>query len=172
MGSRLHISRTLVFLLATSVLVGVAIALSLHGKTPEPDSAAERPDSQPIAAPAVDPVAPESRPSPDEAAERFARAYLAYELGHLTPVTLQTIRDLGSRSLRADLLGAPVRVPPGAQLPRERLLRIVSTTPMVGADGRVEVAALAAISRNGRRDHLTVRLVLDGLRWMVVGVGP
>lgn len=171
MDRRLQISRALVFLLAASVLVGVAIALSLGGNNPESDPD-PRPSSQSLEALALDAMASESRPSPDEAAERFARAYLEYELGRHTPLTRQTIRDVGSKSLQADLLGAPVRVPPGSQLPKERLLGITSTTPTVGGDGRVEVAALAAIRRNGRRAHLTVRLVLNGSRWLVVGVGP
>src|SRR5215217_4267154 len=113
-------SRVLVFVVAAAALVAVALALSLAGDTPEATPDRQQAEGRAIESAAATALTTGTSTSSDATAEGFARAYLKYEVGRLDKGSRRAIRRLSSKSLAAELLGSPVRLPPNSKVPKEQ----------------------------------------------------
>jgi hypothetical protein len=159
--------RVATFLLASTALVALAVALSRHGDRREL-APADRPGER--SAPSFD--RPASLPAPAVVAVRFANAYFRYEIGALGRPERVQIRSSAAGEFARDLLNTPVRVPPSSATPEVARIRDVTGTDLtLGAAGEPLVVTRLAIVRGGRPDELALQLARRPDGWRVVGLG-
>jgi hypothetical protein len=103
-------------------------------------------------------------------AERFVRAYLRYEVGALTRTDRDALRRSATPRLADELLGAPVRIPPGMRPPAERFVGLGAIRP-AAVGGAAGLSAAALTRQNGRPQILGLSIVGRGGRWAVAGIG-
>jgi len=152
---------------ATRLLGLLAIGLLLVGLLSQTDPRArQRGDRDGVVFVGSGAVWHSERPAPrDEAAlervaRRFARAYLAWEVGHARLRDVRTLLELSTPQLAASSFDQPPRLDARSPPARARLVSI-AVTRQSSAPGIIAVAQ-AVISRAGRPDRLTMTLAIDG----------
>lgn len=165
--------RGLAFAAALVALVGGTLAISLTaGGSPDGSRRHVRPLAESRVGAVLDKRGAAKRATgAQRVATAFAHSYLIYEAGRLGRGTRLALSRLCSHQLAAELLRSPVRVPPGARPPRERLLGLPVLSPAV-VDGAAGLLARTRLMRNGRDALLIFSLLRRREGWRVVGVGP
>ncbi len=164
--------RVLGFVAALAVLAGGTLAISLAGGD-SPASGLRR--THLLTEPDV--AATLHRPRParraggaGRVAAEFARVYLVYEAGQIGRGVREFLTRLCSHQFAVELLRSPVRLPPGAGPPRERLLGLPILRSAV-VEGTAGLLASARLMRESRDEWLIFSLAPRGGRWRVIGVG-
>jgi hypothetical protein len=175
--ARSEARRTLLFAAALAALIGGAIGLALggHGEGASGGGQSQAPPGKHLSERLPSPRRHRGRGKRGGGAENtvaaFLRAYLRYETGSQALVVRATLSRYATPPLAEELLGAPVRVPPGARMPKERLMRIAAERPSV-VDGTGATRVCAIVLRDSRRARLCVGALDRGGRWAVAEVGP
>ena len=103
--------------------------------------------------------APRDEAGLERVARRFARAYLAWEVGHARLRDVRTLLELSTPQLAASSFDQPPRLDARSPPAQARLVSIAVTGQSSAPDIAV---AQAVVSRAGRRDRLTMALVVAG----------
>jgi len=164
--------RRLGFVAALLALVGGTLAISLAaGNGSDGVRGRAGPPAEPnvVAIPSWSRAVRRATKAQGVAAE-FARSYLVYEAGHVDRGVRASLTRLCSRRFAEELLRSPVRIPPEAKPPRERLVGAPTLRPAI-VEGSAGLLASARVMRDGRDERLLFSLAPDKSRWRVVGVG-
>lgn len=106
------------------------------------------------------------------AAVHFTAAYLQYEVGSSRALVRSHLSRYSTVQLGGELLRAPVRVPPGARVPRQSVAGVAAVRPAL-FNGRAAYAVAILIRGEAGGTHLLHAIVIgEGGRWRVAGVGP
>lgn len=155
-------------------LLAIGLLLGLLSRTDPP--ATQRADRDGVVFVGSGAVWQSERPAPrDEAglervARRFARAYLAWEVGRARLRDVRTLLELSTAQLAASSFDQPPRLPGARSPPAQAHLVSVAVTRRSSAPGTA--VAEAVIRRAGRPDRLTMALTLAGARVRVETLVP
>lgn len=165
--------RGLAFAAALVALIGGTLAISLTaGGSPDGGPSHARPSAEPRAREPLDKRGAAKRATGAQwVAAEFAHSYLIYEAGQLGGGIRLALSRLCSHQFAAKLTHNPVRIPPGARPPRERLLGLPVLSPVI-VEGAAGLLARTRLMRDGRKALLIFSLSRRREGWRVVGVGP
>jgi hypothetical protein len=128
--------------------------------------------------PGGEPAPPASAPhsgaqrSAEPIARRFFAAYSLYELGRLDDRVRAGLEATATGPFAAALLGAPPRVPPGAEAPPRAELGPLQLVPLAGEGRSLEsIELVGAVRRGAASETFAILLERHGRPWLVTGVG-
>lgn len=154
-------------------LLAIGLLLGLLNQTRPP--ATQRSDRDGVVFVGSRADSQKERPGPgDEAAlgrvaRRFARAYLAWEVGRARLRDVRTLLELSTPQLAANSFDQPPRLD-ARNPPAQAHLVSIAVTRRSSAPGIA--VAQAVIRRTGRRDRLTMTLTVDGASARVEDLVP
>lgn len=104
-------------------------------------------------------------------AGRFTRGYLRYEAGDPRGMDLKAISRFSTPQFGGALLRAPARIPPGGEVPRQRVLRITAAR-LTLFEGESALLVSVLVGGSGEAHLLKTSVVEHAGRWLVAGIGP
>ncbi|MFN8160310.1 MAG: hypothetical protein U0R52_04600 [Solirubrobacterales bacterium] len=164
--------------LAKPVAQPVAGEPTLHGAAPSfaPEADAAKPGSAPAgdhasksegtaAPPKPAPSGKALGPAPLRVAERFADAFVNYEVGRSSPAVHEAFSKTATAPLARSLARRPPRQPAGVKVPKARVLNVVPGPHRGGF-----VAVSVSLLRVGTTSELRLQLQQTARRWRVSDV--
>jgi|GEM_PF-1959438 len=104
-------------------------------------------------------------------ARRFVQAYLRYQEGRFGGADRESLLLYSTPDLGGQLVGAPVRVPPGSRVPRQFVARVAAVEAGLFDGSPAFLVVLVIAGRTGTH-LLSTSLIEHEDGWVVAGIGP